>query len=152
MSAEHDESARAVVDGARYMTLATAGASGSPWASPVWYATADNREFLWASKPGAQHSQNIAARPEVSIVLFDSHVPPGTGGGLYLAARAGLVPDDELDRCVAIFSAESLAQEGTPFTRDDVSEPAPLRLYRAIVSQAWLGGRDDLRVPVDIGR
>ena len=56
----------AIVSASSYMTIATAGADGSPWASPVWFASADGREFLWISKPGARHSRNIAARPEVA--------------------------------------------------------------------------------------
>ncbi len=32
------ERGRAIVDGHWYMTLATADASGRPWASPVWFA------------------------------------------------------------------------------------------------------------------
>jgi hypothetical protein len=36
--------ARAIVDSNRYMTLATADESWVPWASPVWFASADYRE------------------------------------------------------------------------------------------------------------
>ena len=59
-----------------YMTLATADADGVPWASPVWYATEDGRDFYWVSDPGARHSRNIAQRPEIAIVIFDSTVTP----------------------------------------------------------------------------
>jgi pyridoxine/pyridoxamine 5'-phosphate oxidase len=150
VSAEDDGAARAVVDAARYMTLATADASGQPWASPVWFATGDRREFVWVSKPGAQHSRNVAERPQVSIVLFDTSVPPGTGGGVYLVAHAAQVDEAELDRCLEVFSRESQAQGAGAFARDDVREPAALRMYRATVSQAWLGSREDRRVAVTL--
>src|ERR1043165_4372149 len=68
----------AIVAASTYMTTPTAGAGGSPWASPVWFASVDGREFLWISKPGARHSRNIAARPDVAIAIFDSSQPPGT--------------------------------------------------------------------------
>jgi Pyridoxamine 5'-phosphate oxidase len=71
------------------MTLGTADETGRPWASPVYFAHADYREFVWVSKPGARHSRNIAARPEVGIVVFDSHAPIETGGGVYMSATAG---------------------------------------------------------------
>jgi hypothetical protein len=150
VSAEHDAAARAVLDPAAYMTLATADAQGRPWVSPVWFATVDSREFVWVSKPGAQHSRNLAERPEVSIVLFDTHAPLGTGGGVYLAAVAGEVGGANLQRCVDVFARESLAQGGRGFALDDVREPAALRMYRATVSKAWFGTREDQRVPVTL--
>ncbi len=39
--------ARQVIDTNRYLVLATADKHGIPWASPVWYAHADYREFFW---------------------------------------------------------------------------------------------------------
>ena len=89
------------------MTLATADADGSPWASPVWFATADHHEFVWVSKPGARHSRNLAARSEIAIVVFDSHQRPGTGEAVYVSARAEQVPDADLERCLDIFAAAS---------------------------------------------
>ena len=52
-----------IVDANRYMTLATADETERPWASPVWFATADYRELFWVSKPEARHSRNLAVRP-----------------------------------------------------------------------------------------
>ena len=66
-----EDTARAIIDANTYLTLATAGADGQPWASPVWYAHADYREFLWVSRPDARHSQNLAARAQLAIVIFD---------------------------------------------------------------------------------
>jgi Pyridoxamine 5'-phosphate oxidase len=86
--AERETMARAIIDGNGYMTLGTADADGLPWASPVWCAPASYREFFWVSRPCARHSQNIAARPDVGIVIFDSTVPISTGKAVYLAARA----------------------------------------------------------------
>ncbi len=87
-----------------YMTLATADADGVPWASPVWYATEDGRHFYWVSDPNARHSRNIAERPEIAIVIFDSTVTPGDADAVYLAARAEPVGTDGMEifsRCCA---------------------------------------------------
>jgi predicted pyridoxine 5'-phosphate oxidase superfamily flavin-nucleotide-binding protein len=46
--------ARSIVDSNRFMTLATADGDGTPWASPVWYAPVEYREFLWVSSPEAR--------------------------------------------------------------------------------------------------
>jgi tRNA-Thr(GGU) m(6)t(6)A37 methyltransferase TsaA len=149
---EHDRAgfARAVVDANRYMTLATADADGLPWASPVWYAPSGHRELFWVSDPQARHSRNVAARPEVSIVIFDSRAPIGTGQGVYIAAVAEQVTGADLDRGIAVFSQRSQAQGGAAWTRADVLAPARLRLYRATASEHYVGGRDDRRTRVDL--
>ena len=59
------EMGRAIIDGHWYMTLATADASGKPWASPVWFAHDGYHESLWISKPAARHSVNLAVRPQL---------------------------------------------------------------------------------------
>lgn len=141
-----------IVDANRYMTLATADESGLPWATPVWYATADYREFLWVSSPDARHSRNLAVRPDVGIVIFDSRQEPGSGQGVYLAATAGLVPDSELDRAVALFSEISQSQDAPAWSRADVEPPARFRLYRATAARHFvLSGRDE-RLPVRLSR
>jgi uncharacterized protein YhbP (UPF0306 family) len=121
--------ARAIIDANQYMTLATADAQGQPWASPVFYATADYTEFYWISAPETTHSRNLVQRPEISIVIFDSTAPEGAGQAVYLAAAAEQVPDDDLDRALAVYPGE-----GGPAPRDNreqVQAPAPYRLYRA---------------------
>src|SRR5919204_6900057 len=101
MPHENDAQARRIIDDNLYMPLATADADGRPWATPVYFGAIDYREFLWVSKPGARHSRNIAERPEVGIVIFDSRVPIGTGRGVYIAAEAHEVAAEDLDAALA---------------------------------------------------
>ena len=140
----------------QYMTLATSDASGSPWASTVWYAARQlsrspeslDVELLWLSRPEAQHSRNLEQRPELGISIFDSSQPAGTGDGLQLAARGELVPPPQLDDRIAVFSEASLAAGGTAWSRARVEGPdAVLRLYVAHVERAFLltnGDRTEL--------
>jgi general stress protein 26 len=93
--ADKAELARQIIETSRYLTLATADASGRPWASPVFFAPGRPAEFLWVSRPDADHSRNIAERAEVSLAIFDSRQPPGTGQGVYVGGRAELVEDGE---------------------------------------------------------
>jgi hypothetical protein len=125
--------ARAIIDANRYMTLATADGAGQPWASPVFYATADYTEFYWISAPEAVHSQNLTRRPQVSIVIFDSGVPEGTAQAVYMSATAGQVTASDLGRGLAVYPGQA-EQGGAPFTKADVQAQAPYRLYRATVS------------------
>jgi len=137
-----------IVRANEYMVLATADAAGLPWASPVWFATRDCRAFYWASAPGTRHSENLAARPELSIAVFDSSQRPGTGEGVYLSALGGPLPDEELDAGIAIYSAASERAGLAGWSRADVEPPARLRLYRATVREHYLLASGDQRVPV----
>ena len=144
--------AAAIIDANRYMTLATADADGRPWASPVYYAPASRRELLWVSRPGARHSRNLAARPELGIAIFDSRVAIGAGQAVYLEAVAARLDGEERARGIAAFSRVSQEHGARPWSAADVEEPAELRLYRADVRACWVlepGGRD-VRVPVTL--
>ncbi|MPZ16247.1 MAG: pyridoxamine 5'-phosphate oxidase family protein, partial [Chloroflexi bacterium] len=126
--------AKEIIDANQYMVLGTADESGLPWATPVYFAVRDYREFFWVSSPEATHSRNIAGRPEVGIVVFNSQVPIGTGQGVYMPAVAEEVSGTDLERGIEIFSARSLAHGGKAFTIDDVRGEAPIRMYRATAS------------------
>jgi hypothetical protein len=126
--------ARAIIDGNRYLTLATADGEGRPWASPVFYAVADYTEFYWISAPEATHSRNIARRPQVSMVIFDSGAPEGTGQAVYMAATAEQVAAHDLRRGLGIYPGRG-ARGGPPLSPEDLQEPAHYRLYRATVSE-----------------
>jgi hypothetical protein len=139
--------ARSIVDSNRYMTLATADGDGLPWASPVWYAPVEYREFLWVSKPDARHSRNLAARPELAIVIFDSHRAGGSNA-LYLSAVAEQLGDDDVDEGIEVFSRHGEAQGLRPWTKDDVISPARHRLYRATASERFVLDEHDERLPV----
>jgi pyridoxine/pyridoxamine 5'-phosphate oxidase len=143
---------REIVDAGVYMTLATADASGSPWASPVWFAHRGYSEFVWISKPDARHSRNIAERPEVAIAIFDSRVPPGTGRGVYLRADAHQLEGDELAAGIEVFNGRVRSDEPGARAIDaaDVAEPAQHRLDRATVLQTWVLDEHDERVPVTL--
>jgi hypothetical protein len=146
-----DAAARAVIDANRYMTLGTGDAHGNPWVSPVWFAHADYREFFWVSSPQARHSRNVAARPQVSIVIFDSQVPVGSAAAVYMQAVAVQLTGPELDRGMEVFAREDAAQGLRPWTLADVTAPAKHRLYCATVAEHWVLGPGDERLPVAPG-
>ena len=141
--------ARAVIDSNSYMTLGTADQSGLPWVTPVWFAHSGYREFLWVSSPEARHSRNIEARPDVSIVIFDSQVSPGDAEAVYVSARAEELSGEELESGVEVFSRKSESDGLPPYSRADVQEPARLRLYRAVATEHFALGEGSRRVPVD---
>jgi Pyridoxamine 5'-phosphate oxidase len=146
---------RSIIERNLYMVLGTADAAGQPWATPVYFAPAGFRELFWVSSPEANHSRNIAERPEIGVVVFDSQLPIGTGQAVYMHARAQLVPDGELERGIQVFSDRSISHGGMPFTVADVTGASGIRLYRATAADHSMlakDGKPDHRVPVDLGR
>jgi nitroimidazol reductase NimA-like FMN-containing flavoprotein (pyridoxamine 5'-phosphate oxidase superfamily) len=143
------EQARTLIDALAYMTLATAGADGRPWASPVWFAHRDHREFVWISRPGTRHSRNLAANPRLAISIYDSTVVPDDAAAVYVEAEGAEVTDaGERAALLEVFTRRSVAQGLGPFGEADVTGAAPHRLYRARALATFILGPRDQRIEV----
>ncbi|MCP2321519.1 putative pyridoxamine 5'-phosphate oxidase family protein [Hamadaea flava] len=151
--------ARAVIDANRYLTLGTSEPDGRPRVSPVYFTHSGYRDFYWVSSPDARHSKNVANRPDVAIVVFDSTAAVGQGQAVYVGARAEMIADDRLAAaCEAAFA--SVGPGATAFTPDELSGDAGFRLYvaHALTFEVHVPGRDpvygtgiDRRQAVDFG-
>jgi nitroimidazol reductase NimA-like FMN-containing flavoprotein (pyridoxamine 5'-phosphate oxidase superfamily) len=128
--------ARAVIAANLYLTLGTVGADGLPWTAPVYFAPDGDREFVWVSQTDARHSEHLAARPGVSLVVFDSTVRPYHGRAVYGLGVAQVVPDDEIDRALAVYPRPDTGASSV--TREDVTGGSPYRFYRAVATQLWV--------------
>ena len=145
--------ARSIIDSNWYMALGTADESGRPWVSPVYYAAEGYSDFYWVSSPEARHSRNLAGRPELSIVIFDSRVAIGAGQGVYMSAVAEELTGEELERGIDIFSRVSEGHGARPWMLEDVRPPSVIRLYRAVASEHWVlepGSRPNRRAEVTV--
>jgi nitroimidazol reductase NimA-like FMN-containing flavoprotein (pyridoxamine 5'-phosphate oxidase superfamily) len=142
--------ARHLIDHEQYLILATADRDGRPWASPLWYAHAGHREFLWVSSPDARHSRNIEVRPQVSMVIFDSSAPPSGAQAVYISGAAEVTAGSGLDRSVEIYSRRSQKLGLPEWTPAMCRAPARVRLYRAIAREQFVLMPDvaDVRIPV----
>jgi uncharacterized protein YhbP (UPF0306 family) len=125
---------RAIIDANLYMVLGTADEEGRPWVSPVYYVSDRYMDFYWVSSPEVTHSRNIAQRPEMSIVVFDSQVRPGSGKAVYMSAVAKEVSGNDIDRGIDIYSRGATERGAWSWKPEQVRQPAPYRLYRATVS------------------
>ena len=133
-----DALAARVIAANRYLTLATAGADGAPWVTPVYFAVSEALdEVLWVSSPDSEHSRNIAQRPAVAIVVFDSQVAIGAGEAVYARGEARLVAGDDLEQAIAVFAARSEQHGAGTWGTADVSGDARLRLYAARLHECW---------------
>lgn len=128
--------ARAIIDANLYLTLGTVDADGHPWTSPVYFSAAGERDFLWVSETDARHSRHVAAHPRVSVVVFDSTVPPYHGRAVYGVGEAREVAGDDLDRAIGSYPRPDTG--ASSITREDVTAAAPYRLYRVRLSEMWV--------------
>jgi hypothetical protein len=103
------------------------------------------------SRLDARHSRNLAARPEVGIVIFDSTVPEGDGQAVHVEALAAELDGAERDQGIVILPRRSGAGGAAPWDVDDVSGPAPFRLYRARASAHFVLADSDERLTVRLG-
>jgi hypothetical protein len=87
-------------------------------------------------------------RPQLGIVIFDSHAPIGTGQGVYLEATAEPVTENEVEAAMAVSRSGHLLRAGRHTARAKCAGRRPTGLYRARASRAYLGDRDR-RIPFD---
>lgn len=138
--------ARELLDANTYLTLGTTDADGRPWVSPVYMAAEGVRRFYWVSDIDARHSQNLAARPAVSLVVFDSRVRPYHGRAVYAVGEAGVVSGDALDHALTVYPGPA-GRGATPVAREDVTAESPYRLYLATASEVWVLCPREPRMP-----
>ncbi|MFD4324700.1 pyridoxamine 5'-phosphate oxidase family protein [Nocardioides sp. NPDC058538] len=147
MAEDMEAIARSIVDENRFMALGTADGAGTPWVSPVWYAPASYRDYIWVSRQDTRHSRNIARRPEVAVVIYDSQ-RPGGWAAVYMTGTAAEVHD--VDDTLADFNRTSAAHGLRPWSRAEVSAESEFRLYRMVVSEQYVLDSHDRRHPVDL--
>lgn len=130
--------ARELAERIRYLTLGTVDHDGRPWTSPVYFAAdSDLRMFYWVSRETCQHSRNLATRPDISLAVFDSTVPPHHGRCLYALGTAAACSPAELEIGLRVYPGPS-SRGGSPMTMQDVTGSSALRLYQARTSALWV--------------
>jgi hypothetical protein len=120
----------------RYLVLGTADGDGRPWVTPVFYSAAGEHRLLWVSAPGSRHSQNIAARPEVAITIYDTHAPDGGAQALYLEATAECVAGDARDAALAVLNSRLPASH--QLGAEDLEPSGPLQVYQAAITRHFV--------------
>lgn len=140
------EHARELLAANAYLTLGTADAAGRPWVSPVYMAADGLQRFYWVSAIDARHSLNLAERPSVSLVAFDSTVQPYHGRAVYAEGEARAVQGDAIDRALTIYPGPA-SRGATPVTREDVTGSSPYRLYLATATEVWVLCPREPRMP-----
>jgi pyridoxine/pyridoxamine 5'-phosphate oxidase len=142
-----EDQARRIVDTNRFMTLATADATGTPWVSPVWFAHLGHRDFIWVSKQHRRHTRHVLERPAVSLVIFDSTQTPGDVEAVYATGRA---EQTDAPAHLEAFSARCRAHGLAEWSVDRVSGASDYRLFRVVADELWVLDDHDDRRPVQL--
>jgi uncharacterized protein YhbP (UPF0306 family) len=129
--------ARAIIDTTLYLVLGTVDPDGRPWSSPVYFAPGGDRTFYWLSDSETRHSRNVAERPDVSIVVFDSTVAPYHGRAVYALGQARELSGSDLEQALAAYPRPG-GEGVTRFAADEVSPPEQYRLYEATATDLWV--------------
>lgn len=151
----HEDSAREILEGNRYMVLSTSDLDRSPWAAVVYYAYSSKYEFYFLSAMDARHSENISANPKVSFVIFDSNQPMGRAESIQAEGTATLMPFNEaLKEAIKIYSEKQFPDSKMdPLKRYPPSELAgtsSLRFYRIKVKEMYISGTKNRRYLLDL--
>lgn len=127
--------ARQTLDRVAIASLATVSGDGRPWNCPVFVAFDGDFRFYWSSQVDAVHSQNIAARPDVCLVLFDSTQPDASGRAVYVRALARELTDDVSMRA----ALACLARRRNEPAKDpaEFTDEHPRRVYVAVPDIIW---------------
>ena len=129
--------ARQLIDATRYMTIATADASGKPWSSPVFFAYDDKFTLYWVSFTDAVHSMNIRSRPQVAITILGTS-PGHYGDGVYIDAEAVELNDvREAERAIQVLRRRPQESKFTVNSSADVLGAAVWRVYKAIPKEVY---------------
>lgn len=122
--------ARRILDGQRYLVLASTGLDGTARVSPVYFTHHHYGSLFWVSSQAATHSANLNRDPRVSAVVFDSTLPPSQTEAVFITGTAHEVPESDLENACQVAFA-TVGEGAVAFTPAEVSGPAELRLYRA---------------------
>lgn len=125
-----------------YLTLATVDSDEYiPLATPVFFAHDQNfSNFYWVSSIDSQHSQNIECNPFISIVIFDSNAPIGSGFGVFMTGTAGMVVNHDEIKCVdEIMRVKCHSDQFRSV--DYYCQPNSRRIYKFTPSKSWINTR-----------
>ncbi len=128
--------AKEIVKKIDYITIASVTPEGMPWNTPVYSAFDKDYNFYWGTHIDSQKAKNIRNNENVFLVIYDSTVPPGTGEGVFVQAKARQLSNPEEIK----HAYETLRdRRPTPFWKPEAfSEEGPVRLFTAVPQKAWM--------------
>lgn len=138
--------AKEIIQKIEYATVASVTPEGMPWNSPVFTAYDQDYNFYWGTNEDSQKAKNIAANPNVFLIIYDSTAPSGTGDGVYIKATAEQITSPaEIKRVFDLLDT----RHTRPFWDFAAISKGPIRLYKATPGEVWVndaGSKDGFYV------
>lgn len=154
----HERTTADVILVNRYLTMATADADGSSWASPLAYVVDGSGDLVYYSATDSRHSRDIAVRPVVACAIFDSSRPSDEADGVQLVGEVSEVGELELPVVMRLYFERSFpdavvrARWLRPIS--DFMGDSPQRFYRIRITEAYRpdpsSAKIDRRVGLDV--
>lgn len=107
---DHNKIAKEIIENNMYLSIATSDGENS-WIAPLFYTIDEQYNFYFVSAIDSVHAQHIQKNPHVAIAIFDSHQPEGTGNGVQIKAKAGLVDEREYPKVMEYFQRKLFPDE-----------------------------------------
>jgi uncharacterized protein YhbP (UPF0306 family) len=138
------ERTRRVLAEAKFLTMSTVSADGTPWSAVLQYAwLPDPLRFLFGSATQSRHSQDVAADPRVSGALFVAgegeltEVDGAQFTGTCRELTAAEVAEHHATFYDALLPDEASRAEYT-LPIESLIAPADHRIYQITVDRWWL--------------
>lgn len=128
--------AREIIANINYITIASVTPDGLPWNSPVFSGYDKDYNFYWGTHKDSQKAKNIANNENVFLVIYDSTVPPGTGEGVYVKAKAQQIVDPQ--EVKETFNLLKNRHATDFWDYEAVGADGPVRLYKAVPEKVWM--------------
>lgn len=136
MAKDLSKRAKEIIEKIDYITIASMTPEGMPWNTPVYSAFDKDYNFFWGTHIDSQKAKNIRSNENVFLVIYDSTVPPGTGEGVFIQAKAYQLSDpDEIQHAYETLNSRHPDSFWKP---EAFSENGPVRLFTAVPQKAWM--------------
>ena len=142
-----DTTAKVIIDGNIYLTLATTNGM-TPWISPVFYCADKQYNLYFISQPTSLHSRYLKKNKQAAFAIFDSHQPEGTGNGVQGSCFVEKVKGKAVDNALKFYKTSFI-----PLNRQSLSGKNPYRLYKLVPNKVFVldpSSKVDKRVKVQL--
>jgi general stress protein 26 len=136
-----DPQAKEIIKKIRYITIASVTHEGFPWNSPVFAAHDYEYNFYFGTHRESQKAKNIFHNPNVFLAIYDSSVPAGEGGCVYIRANAHEITDEDE---IAFAHNQLWGGDAEPFWKlEEFAPGTPLVLFRVVPEMAWMNAEGE---------
>lgn len=131
----------------KQFTLATTDAHNWPWAVCLNLLIDNHMNVIWQSRHDTEHSRHVRAKAEVAICIASETEPLGDFG---FSARALAYEVTDKSELAQLLQLRARQKNQPPPPLDDYIDPAPYRIYKAILQEAWINDDRHIKTRIDL--